>query len=91
MAEVTLTLRDTPTYTPRLGSLAGRALEFFRRNPHEELTPSDMAEKFSVEYDSVAQGLKPAVDAGLLVKVKSEPSRRVVYRLTDLITEVTTQ
>ena len=78
---------NPPAYTPRFGSLAERALEFFRRNPEEELTPSDMAEKFSVAYGSVDQGLKPALDAGLMVKVKSQPSRRVVYRLPDLLNQ----
>lgn len=75
---------NPPTYTPRYGSLAERALDFFRSNPDEELTPSDMAAKFDVEYRSVAQGLRPAVAAGLLVKVPR--GRQVVYRLPDLLT-----
>lgn len=75
------------SYTPRSGSLAEQALEFFRRCPDEELTPADMAEKFDVKYHSVLLGLKPALTAGLLVKVRSMPSRRIVYRLPDLLSE----
>lgn len=77
---------NPPTYTPPL-RLAGRACAgVLPPQPERGADPADMAEKFNVEYGSVAQGLKPALDAGLLVKVKSQPSRRVVYRLPDLLT-----
>lgn len=71
---------------PRTGSLAERAIAFFRANPEEELTPADMAAKFHREYGSVDQSLRGAICAGLLAKVKRDDGT-VVYRLPDLITE----
>ncbi len=72
-------------YTPRKGSVALRAIAFFKANPGEELTSNDVAVKFSVSHHSVHPSLKPAVDAGLLAKVRR--GKEVAYRLPDLINE----
>lgn len=83
---MTVPINPRHRYIPRTGSLAERAIAFFRANPEEELTPADMATKFHREYGSVDQSLRGAICAGLLAKVKREDGT-VVYRLPDLITE----
>lgn len=68
-----------PTYIPRHGSLAERLLEFFRRNPDEELSRADIALKFDVLVTSVHTGLATALDHGQLQWIKRGNSG--VYRL----------
>lgn len=60
----------TPTYIPRHGTLADRVLEWFRKNPEEELSRADVSMKFEVPQSSVQACLQAAVDAGELVWTK---------------------
>lgn len=76
-------------YNPRKGSTASRVIAWLRENPEEELTGADVATKFSVEANSVFYSLKPACEAGYLVKLRND-EKQVVYRLPDLITEAAT-
>jgi hypothetical protein len=73
-------------YTPRKNSTAARVIAWLRENPEEELTGADVSAKFTVEVHSVFYSLKPACEAGLLVKLRNDKNQ-VVYRLPDLITQ----
>lgn len=53
-------------YTPREGTLADRALAFFRQHPDEELSQADVALKFDAQRSSVKTCLAPSVSAGLI-------------------------
>lgn len=66
-----------PTYSPRPGSLPARVCEFFRDNPDEELTRSDLAAKFDVQSSSIDPSLKHAVDAGVIATKNGEDMTRV--------------
>ena len=73
-------------YAPRPGTVPKRVIDFFRANPEEELTISDIAIKFDVPQESVNKCLNLSVKGGLLVKVHDD-NGRVAFRLPDLITE----
>lgn len=60
----------TPTYIPRHGTLADRVLEWFRKNPDEELSRADVAMKFEVPQVSVQACLQAAVVGGELIWTK---------------------
>lgn len=81
-----MTTTTLPTYTPRNGSLAQRLIKHLRAEPDREMTIAETAARFCVEYHSVDKGLRDAIKARLIIKVRKE-SGRVVYRLPDLITE----
>lgn len=61
---------NAPHYLPRHGSLAERVIEWFRKNPDEELSRADVAMKFEVSQSSVQACLQTAVDNGELIWVK---------------------
>lgn len=67
----------TTDYTPKLGSLADRVINFFRAAPDEELTRRDIGDKFGVAQSSVDTCLSTAVSAGLVASKNSEDMMRV--------------
>lgn len=66
-----------PTYVPRAGTLASLLCEFFRDNPDEELSRSDIASKFDVNATSIDNSIKAAIDAGVIATKNSEDMTRV--------------
>lgn len=62
----------TSTYKPQANSPAGKTLAFFKAVPDEELTSYDLAEKFEVNHKNIHTLLRPAVDAGLLVRDRDD-------------------
>ena len=63
-------------------SLAFRVAVFFARNPEEELTSSDVVQKFGVESTSVHRCLSSPVRLGLIERSSEGPGRTKlsVYR-----------
>lgn len=70
------------TYTPLPGSVAYRVLDWFQKNPREELTVADVARLLDVSRSSVSGSLKSAVDKGVL-QYKQNDDLIYVYTLTD--------
>lgn len=66
-----------PTYTPRAGTLAERMCEFFKDNADEELTRSDIANKFDVQASSIDNSIKSAIEAGVIATRNDEQMQRV--------------
>lgn len=71
-----------PPYTPLPGSVAYRVLDWFKKNPQEELTVADVAKKFDVSRGGVSSSLKSAVDKGVLQYSQNE-DMIYVYTLTE--------
>ncbi len=69
-----------PAYKPRLDSIPGRVVSWFRENPEEELTSADIIEKFETGQQHIHTVLGPAVEAGLLARHKNE-DLELVYHL----------
>lgn len=67
-------------YAPRGSSVAGRVVEFFVANPEEELTSTDIVEKFACPITNLPTQLAPAVRAGLLAKVGGAGGAPNTYR-----------
>ena len=65
-------MKETTIYIPRAGSLPSMCLHFFRNNPDELLTLDDITDKFDVVRGNIHTMLKPCLDAGLLVRGRSE-------------------
>ena len=65
------------TTTLYAGSLAERVVDWFERNPGEELTARDIAIKFNYHRNVVYQRLAVAVREGYLTRSTKRP---VVYR-----------
>lgn len=59
-------------YRPRANSLAARVVDFFLRNPEEELGLDDICQKFDVPRLSIHSTFWFARDAGLLDRYKNE-------------------
>lgn len=57
-----------PTYTPRADSLASQCIAFFRYNPDEELMLDDIQNKFTCTRGNIHTLLRPAVEAGWLLR-----------------------
>jgi hypothetical protein len=57
---------SSSAYIPQPGSVAYRVLDWFQKNPEEELTEQDIVSKFGIARASVSGSLKPAVDKGVL-------------------------
>lgn len=72
----------TDTYTPAPGSLAYRVLEWFQKNPEEELTIADIAGKFDAQRGGISGHLKIAVDKGVL-KYSQNEDLIYVYTLSE--------
>lgn len=68
-------------YIPQPGSVAYRVLDWFQKNPEEELTISDIASKLDVPRSSVSSSLKAAVDKGVL-NYRQNDDLIYVYTLT---------
>jgi hypothetical protein len=68
-----------------LMSLSLRVMLFFARNPHEELSTRDVAEKFGVYPESVRKNLRSNVDRGLLSFDMQLRSRGGIYRAGPLL------
>jgi hypothetical protein len=66
-------------YQPRTGSLPYQVIEFFRANPEEELTRSDIAQKFGTEPKSVDGALAGAMAAQVIVKRNSADLGLVIF------------
>lgn len=65
------------TYTARKGTLPAKMIEYFKRNPDEELTRSDIAAKFNVASSAIDAGLAVAIDAGAIRQRNNEEMVRV--------------
>lgn len=74
---------NAPVYLPRHGSLAERVIEWFRKNPEEELSRPDIALKFELSQSSVQACLQTAVDNGELIWVKRS-GQGGVYRCSQI-------
>jgi len=60
-----------PNYTPMPGSLATRVLEFFAKNPEEELSSKDIAQKFDVSASAnVSPALTTPISYDLLRRIQ---------------------
>jgi hypothetical protein len=67
--------RIKANYVPRPDSLAGRVCAFFKANPEEELSSSDIAQKWDVRpTGNVVTLLMPAIEYGLLKRSKQGQS-----------------
>lgn len=62
----------TRPYMPQAGSLPSNVVGFFQNNRHEFLNLDDIADKFSATRNNIHTILRPAVDAGLLVRDRDE-------------------
>ena len=65
-------MNATKIYIPRPGSLPSQCLNFFRNNPDELLTLDDITDKFDCTRGNIHTMLKPCLDAGQLVRDRSE-------------------
>lgn len=65
------------TTTLYAGSLAERVVDWFERNPDEELTAHDIAVKFSYRRNRVHERLMVAVREGYLTRSTKRPA---IYR-----------
>jgi hypothetical protein len=65
-------------YIPREGSVAAKVVAFFEANPEEELTNTDLCEKFDVNRTHVRDYLTQAVAFGLLQRDTAPGDKRVV-------------
>lgn len=65
------------TYSPKPDSLAEKVMEFFRRNPTEELTRRDMADKFGCAQTSIDNCLVTAVTHGYIATTNNDEMVRV--------------
>lgn len=63
---------STKPYRPQADSLAAQVCAFLMRNPDEELTVEDIAQKFETNLKNVHTQLARAVEADLLVRSRSE-------------------
>lgn len=70
----------TRPYTPNPASVVSRVIDYFARNPDEELTSADVALKFQILPGSVGPTLAAAVRAGLLTQDISQTDVRGLYR-----------
>ncbi len=68
------------SYRPQQNSTPARVLAWFKANPEEELTRSDLAVKFDLALNSVGGSLLLAVRAGLLHITRNRLGQSV-YRL----------
>ena len=59
-------------YKPRSDSLAYQCIHFFTSNPDEELTLEDITDKFDATRGNIHTLLRPAMDAGLLVRAHNQ-------------------
>ena len=67
------------SYTPQPGSLAARVCAFFQRNPEDELSARDIAQKFDAQGSSVPALLASCLANQLLIRDKEEAGT-MVYR-----------
>lgn len=67
-------------YTPEPDSIQYRILNFFQRNPNEELTRSDIAVKFEIQPSFVDEALSIAKIYGAVVTTRNEETE-LVWRL----------
>jgi len=67
-------------YTPAPGSLAYRVIKWFEINPEEELTRTDVAQKFEIPTQNVDGSLASAIAAEALEKAKDKELGLVVYK-----------
>lgn len=58
------------SYVPKPGSIPHSVCTFFAKNPEEELSTADVAQKFDLKPDQVPMHLTLAVKAGLLRRVR---------------------
>ncbi len=65
------------SYTPQAGSMVSKLIDFFNINGDEELTASDIAEKFGVGASGVHTNLFNAIEAHLIVRKKNEDGEYV--------------
>ena len=57
-----------PSYQPTPGTLPYSVCAFFRKNPNEELSRDDIAQKFDVERNAITAGLSRCFAANFLVE-----------------------
>lgn len=65
-------------YTPQPGHLAYRVMQFFVRNPDDDLTLNEVVVKFGVNRTAIPAGLAKAIRAKLIAKA-TRGSGQVVY------------
>lgn len=63
-------MTKTP-YTPRANSLVARVVNFFHRNPEEELSLDDICEKFETQRLTIHTTFSAAREAGLLDRYRN--------------------
>ena len=63
--------------TPRTDSLPAQVLAFFARNPEESLTLDDISDKFDCTRGNIHTQLRPAVEAGHLVRQQNDDTEWV--------------
>lgn len=63
---------STPTYQPRADSLASMCIGFFTNNPQEHLGLEDISEKFGATRGNIHSILRPALDAGFLLRERND-------------------
>jgi hypothetical protein len=72
----------TDAYIPQPGSVAYRVLDWFKKNPEEELSVADIARKLDVPRNNVVSSLRVAVDRGVL-RYEQNDDLTYVYSLTE--------
>ncbi len=66
-------------YTPRIGGITHRVIEFFQANPEEELTIDDIAQKFDATRNNVHSLLVQAIDNELISRTRNEDGDYVYH------------
>lgn len=73
-------MTTTTPYIPKPHSKIARAVAFFQANPDEELTADELAAKFGMVRGSVHTLLRPALDAGLLKRIRDDLGEYIYQR-----------
>lgn len=67
-------------YRPRADSLASQCIAFFRANPDEHLLLDDITDKFGAVRGNIHTLLRPAVEAGMLLRGRDDDGEYIYQR-----------
>src|SRR5438105_4187870 len=70
-------MSDASSYTPQPGSLVFRMLQYFVRNPGDDLTLRDVATKFGVNRTAVGACLAKAIRYQLIAQTRNAAQQRI--------------